>query len=159
VKPVHTLSNNTKEKKSMKNLKSVLFMMVIAALLLAACGGGSAPAEGTEAAGEATQAPGAEGAEEGGNKTATFIFTQEFDNLNPLYTNQWFTAITYQMWSCYAWAYDDQNAPVPNLVTELPSTENGGISEDGRTLTFNLRDDIVWSDGTPITADGKRCSC
>ncbi|MEY2818849.1 MAG: hypothetical protein RL275_2312 [Chloroflexota bacterium] len=137
----------------MKNLKSVLFMMVIAALLLAACGGGSAPAEGTEAAGEATQAPGAEGAEEGGNKTATFIFTQEFDNLNPLYTNQWFTAITYQMWSCYAWAYDDQNAPVPNLVTELPSTENGGISEDGRTLTFNLRDDIVWSDGTPITAD------
>ena len=131
----------------MKHLKSVLFMMVISALLLAACGGGSAPADNT--GGEATQAPGAGE----GNKTATFIFTQEFDNLNPLYTNQWFTAITYQLWSCYAWTYDDQNAPVPNLVTELPTTENGGISEDGRTLTFKLRDDIVWSDGEPITAD------
>ncbi len=43
--------------------------------------------------------------------------------------------------------------PVPVLVTEIPSEENGGISEDGTTLTFKLRDDIVWSDGTPITSE------
>ena len=136
----------------MKHLKPVLFVMVIAVMMLSACsGGGAAPTDqpGTSA----TSAPVAtEGAPEE-KKVATFIFTQEFDNLNPLYTNQWFTAITYQIWECYAWSYDDQNAPVPVLVREMPSTENGGISEDGKTITLNLRDDIVWSDGEPITAD------
>jgi peptide/nickel transport system substrate-binding protein len=34
----------------------------------------------------------------------------------------------------------------------MPSVENGGISEDGTVITFKLRDDIVWSDGEPITS-------
>ena len=140
----------------MKHLKTVLFLMVAFMLVLSACGGGAAatdapaaddPAAATEAPASATEAPAAE------KKVTTFIFTQEFDNLNPLYTNQWFTAITYQIWNCYAWTYDDKNAPVPVLVTELPSTENGGISDDGKTITFTLREDIVWSDGTPITSE------
>ena len=131
----------------MKHLKTVLFLMVAFMLVLSACGGGAAatdapaaddPAAATEAPASATEAPAAE------KKVTTFIFTQEFDNLNPLYTNQWFTAITYQIWNCYAWTYDDKNAPVPVLVTELPSTENGGISDDGKTITFTLREDIVW---------------
>jgi len=32
------------------------------------------------------------------------------------------------------------------------------ISDDGLTYTFNLRDDVVWSDGTPVTASDYRCS-
>ncbi len=39
------------------------------------------------------------------------------------------------------------------LVNELPSLENGGISEEGTVITLDLRDDIVWSDGTPITSE------
>ncbi len=35
----------------------------------------------------------------------------------------------------------------------MPSLENGGISADGKTLTMKLREDLVWSDGTPLTAD------
>ena len=137
----------------MKHLKFVLFVMVIAVLMLTACTGGGTAAPTAEPGAAVTSAPVATEAPTAEKKVATFIFTQEFDNLNPLYTNQWFTAITYQLWSCYAWTYDDQNAPVPVLVNEMPSTENGGISEDGKTITFKLRDDIVWSDGTPITAD------
>jgi peptide/nickel transport system substrate-binding protein len=38
-------------------------------------------------------------------------------------------------------------------VTELPTDENGGISEDGKTITLKLRNDLVWSDGEPLTAD------
>jgi hypothetical protein len=34
-------------------------------------------------------------------------------------------------------------------VTEIPSLENGGISEDGRTITIKLRDDIVSGPTTP----------
>jgi len=86
-------------------------------------------------------------------KVATFIWTQEFDVLNPLYTNMWFSSITQQIWSCWAWDFDDQNNPHPVLVKEMPSEENGGISPDGRVITLKLRDDIVWSDGTPITSE------
>jgi peptide/nickel transport system substrate-binding protein len=86
-------------------------------------------------------------------KVATFIWTQEFDTLNPHYTNMWFSTITHQFWNCWAWDFDDQNNPVPVLVTEMPSTENGGISADGKTITLKLRNDITWSDGTPLTAD------
>lgn len=41
---------------------------------------------------------------------------------------------------------------VPAAATEIPSVDNGGISEDGLTYTIHLRDDITWSDGTPLTA-------
>ncbi|MEM7536764.1 MAG: ABC transporter substrate-binding protein [Chloroflexota bacterium] len=36
----------------------------------------------------------------------------------------------------------------------IPSelAETWGIADDGRTYTFTLRDDILWSDGTPVTA-------
>jgi len=32
-------------------------------------------------------------------KVATFIWTQEFDTLNPHYTNMWFSQITHQFWN------------------------------------------------------------
>jgi len=86
-------------------------------------------------------------------KVATFIWTQEPDVLNPLYTNMWFSSITQQIWSCWAWDFDDQNNPHPVLVKEMPSEENGGISPDGKVITLKLRDDIVWSDGKPITSE------
>lgn len=40
----------------------------------------------------------------------------------------------------------------PYVATEVPSSGNGGISDDGLTYTFNLREDAVWEDGQPITA-------
>jgi peptide/nickel transport system substrate-binding protein len=77
---------------------------------------------------------------------------QEPDTLNPLYTNMWFAATIHDLLLAPAWSIDDQGAPVPVLVTEIPSSENGGVSEDGTTITLNLRDDITWSDGEPITS-------
>ena len=41
----------------------------------------------------------------------------------------------------------------PVLATEVPTIENGGISEDLTTITYKLQPDVVWSDGTPLTAD------
>ena len=86
-------------------------------------------------------------------KIVTFAWTQEPDTLNPHYTNMWFSSILQQLYSCWAWEYDENNVPFPKLVTEIPSTENGGVSEDGLVITLNLRDDLVWSDGTPLTAE------
>jgi peptide/nickel transport system substrate-binding protein len=84
---------------------------------------------------------------------ATFIFTQEPDTLSPLYTNMYFSQITQQIWTCWAWDFDDQNQPRPVLVKELPTAANGGLSADGKVITLKLRSDIVWSDGQPITSD------
>ena len=42
---------------------------------------------------------------------------------------------------------------IPALATEVPTLENGGISEDGLTYTFHLRDDVRWHDGTPFTSE------
>jgi peptide/nickel transport system substrate-binding protein len=41
---------------------------------------------------------------------------------------------------------------LPKLAVEVPTTGNGGVSEDGMTVTYHLKDCIVWSDGTPFTA-------
>jgi len=65
----------------------------------------------------------------------------------------WFVWTTWQMNNAWAWEFDEKNEPFPKLVTEIPSMENGGISEDSRVITLKLRDDITWSDGTPVTSD------
>jgi len=42
--------------------------------------------------------------------------------------------------------------PVPQLATELPTRENGGISPDGKTWTVHIRSGVRWQDGRPLTA-------
>jgi len=42
---------------------------------------------------------------------------------------------------------------VPVQCVEAPSLENGGISEDGKTITYTLLEGLLWSDGTPVTSD------
>lgn len=85
-------------------------------------------------------------------KAVTIVYDQELDNLNPMYSSMFFMGITQSLYLAPAWNFDPDLNPVPVLVTEIPSSENGGLSEDGTTITLNLRDDIVWSDGEPITS-------
>lgn len=80
-------------------------------------------------------------------------FDQEFDNLNPMYTTMYFTGISRGLYLAPAWDFDDELNPHPVLVTEIPTQENGGISEDGTVITLSLRDDIVWSDGEALDAE------
>ncbi|MCL4864089.1 MAG: hypothetical protein KJZ93_32070, partial [Caldilineaceae bacterium] len=46
---------------------------------------------------------------------------------------------------------DGNFAPV--LAAELPTVENGGVSEDYLTVTWKLKPDLTWSDGEPLTSD------
>ena len=41
---------------------------------------------------------------------------------------------------------------IPDLALTVPTTQNGGISSDGRTITLHLRHGVTWSDGAPLTA-------
>lgn len=40
---------------------------------------------------------------------------------------------------------------IPELATEVPTVENGGISADGLTYTFQLRRGVTFWDGSPFT--------
>src|SRR5712691_1948335 len=40
----------------------------------------------------------------------------------------------------------------PGIVTELPTSANGGISADLKTWTFHLKPGLKWSDGQPLNA-------
>jgi peptide/nickel transport system substrate-binding protein len=42
--------------------------------------------------------------------------------------------------------------PVPTLVREVPSVDNGLLAPDLRTVTYRLLPGVVWSDGAPLTA-------
>jgi peptide/nickel transport system substrate-binding protein len=140
---------------SLKNIiRHSLFAVILASLILAAC---APPATKTAEVKPPTQPaavqPTAVPTKPPERKVATIIWTQEYDNLSPLYTNMWFVSTTYQVWNCYAWDFDDQLNTVPVLVKEMPTIENGGITDGGKVITMKLRDDIVWSDGTPITSE------
>jgi len=48
--------------------------------------------------------------------------------------------------------YDEELKVIPNLASELPTGDNGGISKDGLTYTVKLKKDAKWSDGRVLTA-------
>jgi peptide/nickel transport system substrate-binding protein len=49
--------------------------------------------------------------------------------------------------------YDETATMVPWLAQEIPTLENGGISEDLMSITWVLQEGLLWSDGTPVTAE------
>jgi peptide/nickel transport system substrate-binding protein len=42
---------------------------------------------------------------------------------------------------------------IPNLITEVPTVENGLLGEDLKSVTYKLLDGVTWADGEPLTAD------
>ena len=49
--------------------------------------------------------------------------------------------------------FDDQGVLVARLAVEIPTLENGGISADLTSITWKLIPGLMWSDGTPVTAE------
>lgn len=50
-------------------------------------------------------------------------------------------------------AWDDEGFLMPVLAAEIPSLENGGVSKDGLSVTWKLKQGVKWHDGKPFTAD------
>ena len=80
---------------------------------------------------------------------------QEANQFNPFYIGQ----VTEANVASAAWASLVVLTPdlkyAPDLATEVPTLENGGVVVDGSKMdvTWELRPDLKWSDGEPLTCD------
>jgi peptide/nickel transport system substrate-binding protein len=50
-------------------------------------------------------------------------------------------------------SWDPDGTLTPTLAAEIPSVQNGGVSKDGKTVTWRLKKGVAWHDGKPFTAD------
>ena len=50
-------------------------------------------------------------------------------------------------------SYDPNGDLVPRLAEDIPTLANGGLSGDLMSITWRLREDLKWSDGSDVTAD------
>lgn len=53
---------------------------------------------------------------------------------------------------------DSSGKIVPDLATEIPSLQNGGISSNGLVIRYRLRKNVRWQDGAPFTSEDVRFS-
>ncbi|MGY8634267.1 peptide ABC transporter substrate-binding protein [Bradyrhizobium sp. 14AA] len=49
--------------------------------------------------------------------------------------------------------WDRDGNLIPCLAAEVPTKANGGLSADGMSVTWKLKQDVRWHDGKPFTAD------
>lgn len=90
----------------------------------------------------------------GAQRTDTLIMAISADpvSLNPLYLQGYEAGMIGGLTGSYLTGYDGRGNIVPAVAVSAPTLENGGISRDGRRLTYRLRRDVRWQDGAPLTS-------
>ena len=76
----------------------------------------------------------------------------DLPGLNPMVFNNGGLAYFAPLIHGYLMRADGAGKLIPDLATAVPSVANGGISRDGRTVTYHLRRGVRWHDGTPFDA-------
>src|SRR5690349_1492861 len=122
---------------------------VIGSLLLAACGGSSATSGNQALASSYNPQKGTQG--------GSLIYSdwEPVQDLNVLASSAQTTqqVATGPIWSIL-WGFDSQNKPIPDLVTDVPTTDNGmvkKIDDNHMDVTIKLKKGLKWSDGSPLT--------
>ncbi len=77
---------------------------------------------------------------------------EDLDTLIPTLSQQQFVTDVAQMIYSGLIDYDDHANPVPDVALAAPTQANGGISRDGKTITYHLRRGVKFSDGVPLTS-------
>ncbi|MCC6629743.1 MAG: ABC transporter substrate-binding protein [Chloroflexi bacterium] len=110
------------------------------------------PAEPTKPAAAATTAPTAAAKPQTGGSLTTAELGALTKTLHPYpdnasYTSTWTQAASF-IWNGGLLAFDGDTLEYkPDMATAYK------VSEDGKTFTFTLRDDLKWSDGSAVTID------
>lgn len=106
-----------------------ILLALLAAIALAACGRRSAAPD-------------------------TLVIAQQWEprSLNPALENGTSSTEWSMLIFSYLVKYDEEGSLIPDIATEVPTLQNGGISADGKTITYHIRKGIRFADGTPLTA-------
>ncbi|HEY9179938.1 MAG TPA: peptide ABC transporter substrate-binding protein, partial [Candidatus Baltobacteraceae bacterium] len=78
---------------------------------------------------------------------------EDISSLNPLLIQQTTLGMMSSLTMAWLVKWDSHNHPFPELATQVPTMQNGGVSKDGLTITYHLRKGVKWSDGAPFSAD------
>lgn len=114
-------------------------LVALAAGLITACGGGASPPPGNEPESESEPKRGG---------TLVAAETADFDALNEFVSTDHDTHETMRhMLFMTLTRYDE------NLEVEPYLAERWELAEDGMSVTYYIRKDVKWHDGTPTTAD------
>jgi peptide/nickel transport system substrate-binding protein len=82
-----------------------------------------------------------------------YATAEDIATLNPLLNPQTTLSFMNSLTMAFLIKFDASNNPIPELATQVPSMQNGGVSKDGLTITYHLRKGVKWSDGAPFNAD------
>ena len=134
-----------------KKLSLLMAVLMASSVILSACGGSSsssaaAGSDSSASAGSSVSTAGGQTPAASGEQKIIFALHNEPDSIDPGITDNTFAIpILFNAFEGLV-AYDTEN----NIVAA--DAETWEISEDGLTYTFHLRDNLKWSDGTPLTA-------
>lgn len=141
-----------------------LALFAVMAMVLAACGttdddaaDTTEPGDDTTATTEdggttdTTEAPTTGGAGEGGE--LTLLQWQAPSTLNPFLSGGTKELLAGSLILEPLAEFSPAGELVPALAAEIPTVENGGVAEDLMSITWTLKEGVLWSDGSPVTAD------
>lgn len=127
---------------------ALLAMVLASATLVAACGGGDKQSTTSASGGSASGS-----AQRGGTlKLLGATDVTSLDTLNSYYVpaELLLRAFTRQLFNYPAVADAvKQSQLAPDMATEMPTTENGGISADGKTYTIHIKKGVKWDTAPP----------
>jgi peptide/nickel transport system substrate-binding protein len=152
--------------KSINKLGWLMLSVLVVTMVLTACGGGEeatntpqpAAPEPTTAPEEPTRAPEPTEPPPPPEETSIVIaIPEDPPSFNGIVTDTGYEQMAMKLVLLGLAAIDPQGNYYPVLAAELPTVENGGvvIDEEAWTMdvTWKMRDDVLWADGEPITAD------
>jgi peptide/nickel transport system substrate-binding protein len=140
----------------------LLSLLGVLALLVACAAPAAAPGAAPAAeAGEAAEAPAEEAATgdlpaepgRGTDGTLNILYWQAVSIVNPYLSTGTKDYLAGSFVLEPLIEYNQAGELRPVLVEEIPTLENGGISEDLTSVTYTLLEGVLWSDGTPLTAN------
>jgi peptide/nickel transport system substrate-binding protein len=138
-------------------------LMSVCLFLLAACGGAAQNSAGNNTASTPTVAQATEALTEestvaanaglGDTDTLRLLYWQAPSTVNPhLSTGTKDLSASRIVYEPLA-MNDAEGVLIPILAADIPSLENGGVADDGLSVTWHLKENIQWADGQPLTAD------
>lgn len=124
-----------------RRLLAIAFL--IAATVIGGCGKNAEPGKQVPAKQQQVQ-PGGQ---------LVYGSLQEPNTLNPYMSDLLATAEVSSLIFSGLVVTNDKGEWLPDLAVEVPTVQNGGVSSDGLTVTYRLKQNITWHDGMPFTAE------